>query len=79
MVASACFLLGLGVCLFYALRLYNITVNRDNTAVVVIRAWFVRMNMAIRAQVCIMVEFSEMKLVVKNWKSKNKQKSKEKN
>ena len=40
-VASACSLLGLGVCLFYALY----TIKRDSTAVVVIRAWFIRMDM----------------------------------
>ena len=41
-VASVwCFSLGLGVCLFYALYYQQ----RDSTAVGVIRAWFVRVNM----------------------------------
>ena len=38
------FLLGLSVRLFYAHIIY-FEVSTDSTAVVVIRAWFVRMNM----------------------------------
>ena len=39
-VASVCFSLGLGVCLFYALYYQQ----GESTAVVMIRAWFVRTN-----------------------------------
>ena len=69
-VASVCFSLGLGVCLFYA--------QQGESTAVVIRAWFVRMNMWTYLPRCAYWLNGEMKLVpgTKKWKSKINQKPK---
>ena len=69
-VASVCFLLGFSVCLFYALYCCQ---ERYSTAVVVIYTCMVCTYeyVNVRTQVRIMVEQSEMKLVVKKLKSQN--------